>query len=103
MSPFFIRAFAPSKKRGHARHEQAQLLQKASPGVSRCVLAQTRAYPGAPVATPLAWNEVTPRLKPEQFHIGNVLARFDRVGDLFEGVLKRPQSLEKAIEKLAGG
>jgi len=55
------------------------------------------------VATPLAWNEVTPRLKPEQFHIGNVLARFDRVGDLFEGVLKRPQSLEKAIEKLAGG
>ena len=61
-----------------------------------------RAYPGAPVATPLAWSEVTPRLKPEQFHIGNVLARFDRVGDLFEGVLKRPQSLEKAIEKLAG-
>jgi len=60
-----------------------------------------RAYPGAPVATPLAWREVTPRLRPEQFHIGNALARFDRVGDLFEGVLKRPQRLEKAVEKLA--
>jgi bifunctional non-homologous end joining protein LigD len=60
-----------------------------------------RAYPGAPVATPLAWREVTPRLHPEQFHIGNALARFDRVGDLFEGVLKRPQRLEKAVEKLA--
>jgi len=59
-----------------------------------------RAYPGAPVATPLAWSEVTPRLRPEQFHLGNALARFDRVGDLFDGVLKRPQRLERAIEKL---
>ncbi|HSR05806.1 MAG TPA: DNA ligase D [Bryobacteraceae bacterium] len=60
-----------------------------------------RAYPGAPVATPLAWNEVTPRLRPEQFHLRNALGRFERVGDLFEGVLKRPQRLEAAIEKLA--
>jgi len=61
----------------------------------------TRAYPGAPVGTPLAWREVTPRLRPEQFHIGNALARFDRVGDLFQGVLTRPQSLEHAIERLS--
>jgi bifunctional non-homologous end joining protein LigD len=61
-----------------------------------------RAYPGAPVATPLAWREVTPRLRPEQFNMSNALARFDRVGDLFEGVLTRPQKLDSAIEKLAG-
>jgi bifunctional non-homologous end joining protein LigD len=60
-----------------------------------------RAYPGAPVATPLEWSEVTPRLRPEQFHLGNALARFDRVGDLFQGVLSRPQRLEKAVHKLA--
>lgn len=60
-----------------------------------------RAYPGAPVATPLAWDEVTPRLRPEQFHLGSALARFDRVGDLFEGVLKNPQRLEAAIEKMS--
>jgi len=60
-----------------------------------------RAYEGAPVATPLAWRELTPRLRPEQFHLGNAVARFDRVGDLFEGVLKNPQQLERAIEKLA--
>jgi len=40
-------------------------------------------------------------LRPEQFHIGNALARFDRVGDLFQGVLTRPQSLEHAIERLS--
>ena len=60
-----------------------------------------RAYAGAPVATPLAWREVTPKLTPEQFHLGNALARFDRVGDLFEGVLKRPQRMEDAVEKLS--
>jgi bifunctional non-homologous end joining protein LigD len=60
-----------------------------------------RAYPGAPVATPLRWSEVTPKLDPRQFHIGNALARFDRVGDLFDGVLKRPQSIEPALERLA--
>jgi bifunctional non-homologous end joining protein LigD len=62
-----------------------------------------RAYAGAPVATPLAWREVTPRLRPEQFQIGNALARFDRVGDLFEGVLTRPQKLDQALEKLSAG
>ena len=53
------------------------------------------------MATPLDWDEVTPRLRPEQFHLGNALARFDRVGDLFAGVLKNPQRLERAIEKMA--
>ncbi|HLW54486.1 MAG TPA: DNA ligase D [Candidatus Angelobacter sp.] len=61
-----------------------------------------RAYPGAPVATPLSWDEVRPGLKPQQFHIGNVLRRFERVGDLFEDVLKKPQQMEKALEKLSG-
>jgi bifunctional non-homologous end joining protein LigD len=60
-----------------------------------------RAYPGAPVATPLRWEEVVPGLKPSQFHIANVLRRFERVGDLFAGVLKKPQELAPALERLS--
>lgn len=60
-----------------------------------------RAFPGAPVATPLDWNEVKPGLKPEQFQIRNALERFEGMGDLFDGVLTLPQRLERAIEKLA--
>ncbi|MGC2743979.1 MAG: DNA ligase D [Candidatus Angelobacter sp.] len=60
-----------------------------------------RAHPGAPVATPLKWEEVVPGLKPSQFHIANVLRRFERVGDLFAGVLSKPQELGPAIEKLS--
>jgi bifunctional non-homologous end joining protein LigD len=60
-----------------------------------------RAHPGAPVATPLKWDEVVPGLKPQQFHIANVLRRFERVGDLFAGVLNKPQELGPAIERLS--
>jgi bifunctional non-homologous end joining protein LigD len=60
-----------------------------------------RAHPGAPVATPLKWEEVIPGLKPQQFHIANVLRRFERVGDLFSGVLNKPQELGPALERLS--
>jgi bifunctional non-homologous end joining protein LigD len=61
-----------------------------------------RAHSGAPVATPLDWTEVKPGLHPSQFHIRNAPARFQRVGDLFEGVLLELQDLEGAMEKLPG-
>jgi bifunctional non-homologous end joining protein LigD len=60
-----------------------------------------RAYPGAPVATPLEWDEVKRSLHPSQFNITNAVDRFARKGDLFEAVLTRPQQLEHALEKLS--
>ena len=59
-----------------------------------------RAYGGAPVASPLEWSEVRAGLHPSQFNISNVRERFRDKGDLFEGVLKRPQRMEKALGKL---
>ena len=59
-----------------------------------------RAYPGAPVATPLEWAEVKPGLHPSQFHIRNARDRFREKGDLFAGVLNKPQKLEAALGKL---
>jgi len=59
-----------------------------------------RAYPGAPVATPLEWSEVRPGLDPKQFHIANAPQRFREKGDLFAGVLEKPQRLEEALGRL---
>jgi len=59
-----------------------------------------RAYPGAPVATPLDWNEVKPGLTPGQFNIYNAPERFAKAGDLFAGVLTKPQRLEEPLQKL---
>jgi bifunctional non-homologous end joining protein LigD len=59
-----------------------------------------RAYPGAPVATPLEWSEVRHGLHPTQFNITNALDRFAARGDLFAGVLNKPQHLDDALAKI---
>jgi bifunctional non-homologous end joining protein LigD len=61
----------------------------------------TRAYDGAPVATPLHWEEVKKGLTPRTFTIENAVARFRELGDLFQPVLTKPQKLEPALKKLA--
>ena len=60
-----------------------------------------RAYKGAPVGTPLRWDEVKPGLKPGDFWMGNVLDRVKEVGDLFAPVLKKGQKLKRAAASLA--
>jgi len=59
-----------------------------------------RAHPGAPVATPLEWSEVKRGLLPGDFNITNAPARFAVKGDLFDGVLTRPQRLEDAMPRV---
>ena len=59
-----------------------------------------RAHPGAPVATPLQWSEVTPQLHPSQFTMKTAPERFAVLGDIFEGVLTRPQRIEEAFGRL---
>jgi bifunctional non-homologous end joining protein LigD len=57
-----------------------------------------RPEPGATVSTPLTWEEVERGVRPQDFTIATVWKRFRRVGDLFEGVLTRPQDLTAALE-----
>ena len=59
-----------------------------------------RPQPGAPVSTPLRWDEVSEDLNPRDFTMDVALARVERHGDLFEGVLKEKQSLSAALERL---
>jgi bifunctional non-homologous end joining protein LigD len=59
-----------------------------------------RPHPGAPVSTPLAWDEVDERLDPHAFTMGAVLDRVARRGDLYEGLLRTRQSLSKALREL---
>jgi hypothetical protein len=39
---------------------------------------------------------------PDQFHIGNAVARFRETGDLFKGVLENKQRIEPALRRLGG-
>ncbi len=55
---------------------------------------------GAPVSTPLRWDEVDESLDPTAFRMDTVLERVAREGDLFEGVLTVKQSLGEALRSL---
>ncbi|MBA2475607.1 MAG: DNA ligase D [Actinobacteria bacterium] len=55
---------------------------------------------GAPVSTPLRWEEVRAGLDPGAFTMQAVLERVEREGDLYAGVLTTRQSLGPALRAL---
>jgi bifunctional non-homologous end joining protein LigD len=59
-----------------------------------------RPRPGAPVSTPLRWDEVNDELDPLAFTMDVVLERVRKHGDLFAGVLAARQRLDKALNAL---
>ncbi|MGH2784525.1 MAG: non-homologous end-joining DNA ligase [Actinomycetota bacterium] len=63
-----------------------------------------RAKPGAPVSTPLRWEELEDDVEPGDFTIATVWNRYAQLGDVFAPVLaggsKKGQNLNKAMDAL---
>jgi bifunctional non-homologous end joining protein LigD len=59
-----------------------------------------RPKPGAPVSTPLRWDELTRDVRPRQFTMEVVLERVAERGDLFAPVLEDKRSLASAARRL---
>ena len=55
---------------------------------------------GAPVSTPLRWDEVNEKLNPSTYTMDVVLSRVEQHGDLYEGMLKTKQSLTDALNSV---
>jgi bifunctional non-homologous end joining protein LigD len=70
------------------------------PGATNATVYSVRPRAGAPVSTPLRWDEIVPGLDPLAFTMDAVLDRVARDGDLYEGVLGGKQSLTKALKAL---
>ncbi|HEY4411638.1 MAG TPA: non-homologous end-joining DNA ligase [Gaiellaceae bacterium] len=60
-----------------------------------------RPKPGAPVSTPLRWDELTPDVRPRDFTMAVALDRVERHGDLYAPVLEEPRPLGAATKALA--
>jgi bifunctional non-homologous end joining protein LigD len=59
-----------------------------------------RPKPGAPVSTPLRWEELTEDVRPRDFTMAVALERVAKHGDLFEPVLHGTQALGPALREL---
>jgi bifunctional non-homologous end joining protein LigD len=59
-----------------------------------------RPKPGAPVSTPLRWDELTESVRPRDFSMQVALDRVAKHGDLFEPVLHGKQALGPALQAL---
>jgi bifunctional non-homologous end joining protein LigD len=55
---------------------------------------------GAPVSTPLGWDELTADVRPTDFTMEIVLDRIEHLGDLYEPVLTEKRSLTAAAKAL---
>ena len=58
-----------------------------------------RGSPGAPVSTPLTWDELE-RAGPEDFTIGSVIARLEKTGDRWHDVLSTKQNLSQILGRI---
>jgi bifunctional non-homologous end joining protein LigD len=70
------------------------------PGKTNAAVYSVRPRAGAPVSTPLRWDEVVPSLDPTAFTMDSALDRISRDGDLFAGALGGKQFLTKALRAL---
>jgi bifunctional non-homologous end joining protein LigD len=59
-----------------------------------------RPKPGAPVSTPLRWDELTKDVRPRDFTMRVALERIEEHGDLFAPVLEDPRPLAPAAKSL---
>jgi len=60
-----------------------------------------RALPGAPIATPISWDELlNKRVKPQQYTIKNIFRRLARIDDPWADFNKKKHDLSHVVKKL---
>lgn len=60
-----------------------------------------RARPGAPVATPLEWDELTTRMRPDRYTLRDVAKRVAGQGDPWAGMRRHARSLVRPMQRLS--
>ncbi|HET7732095.1 MAG TPA: non-homologous end-joining DNA ligase [Usitatibacter sp.] len=72
-------------------------------GATTVAAYSVRARRGAPVSTPLHWDELSGRMKPANFHVGNVARRMSGVRpDPWKAFRRTSQNLTLAMKRKLG-
>jgi bifunctional non-homologous end joining protein LigD len=60
-----------------------------------------RARPGAPVATPIDWEELSDsRLRPDRWNVGNVMRRLAAKGDPWADIASYARGISRARRRI---
>lgn len=74
-----------------------------SAGATTVAAYSVRARKGAPVSTPLHWDELGGRMKPSAFHVGNVARRLQGIhSDPWKAFRRKSQTLTAAMKRELG-
>jgi bifunctional non-homologous end joining protein LigD len=70
-------------------------------GATAVASYSTRARPGAPISTPVRWEELGPALTPARFTVANIGRRLAALkSDPWEGFFSSPQRIDLALAAL---
>ena len=73
------------------------------PGATTVAAYSVRARKGAPVSTPLHWDELGGRMKPTSFHVGNVVKRLRGIhSDPWKAFRRGSQALTAPMKRKLG-
>jgi bifunctional non-homologous end joining protein LigD len=87
---------SPEKRKGRVYLDFLQNRR----GQTMATVYSLRPRPGAPVATPLLWEEVRPGMTPGQFNIRTLPDRLAKHGDLFKPVLGEGIDMAASLARL---
>jgi bifunctional non-homologous end joining protein LigD len=74
-----------------------------SPGATTIAAYAVRARAGAPVSTPLHWDELGGRMKPQSFHVGNIARRLKGLhSDPWKTFRRSAQTLTAPMKRKLG-
>jgi bifunctional non-homologous end joining protein LigD len=74
-----------------------------APGATTVAAYSVRARRGAPVSTPLHWDELGGRMKPTSFHVGNVVRRLQGLhSDPWKAFRRKSQTITAAMKRKVG-
>ncbi len=88
------------KKKAH-KHQKIHLdYTQNIKGKSIVSVYSVRDLPGAPVSTPVAWEELTDEFNPYDFNIFTVPERLKKSGDLYTGLLSGETNIPQCMQSL---
>ena len=87
---------SPRKRKGKVYLDYLQNRMGQTIAAPYCV----RPRPGAPVSTPVFWDELEDLKDPSVFNIKSIFKRLEKYGDIWKDIYKKDLDMEKVLSNI---